>query len=639
MRRNVRKCIGVILARPENEYQSSILKGIYETAFANDMNVAVFVASLYDEGTAFANHEFNIFSSINFDLLAGIIHLPETFSPINIDEKINAKLIEANKRGLPVVTIDGHVSDFPCYSSADQEGINALVNHFTSEHECKRIAFMTGPEGHGHAERRLEAFRVSMAEKNLDVPEDWIYYGDFWYNKGEDFVNKLMESKEGMPEAVLCANEFMACSVYKALKAKGYSVPSKVRLGCFATDLGTMKFLTTVITNPLNVAQEACNGLICMINGEKLDSEQKVHCEFLLRKALTCGCMPFEDYDYFQNDGMKFFEDDGYFSEYNDINENLHNSRDMEDLFWRMDWFTHYIKEFRGMYFCMYDGWNNPVPIERHKKNMDTMQLYFYRKRMADGNFDKHVGTNIVFPKELMHPNLLSAEGEPSSYIFRELHCFEEDLGYIVLDNGNDMTPYDVTLNFFLKDVTTAIEAQNRMESINYMFGMDIMTGIRNRNAFNVMMPELIQQAKDSKAKIMLALCDLNGLKFVNDTFGHNEGDEAIKVSSKMLSGCHMYDVERELDFRIGGDEFVKVVIGDITQEKIDKFKKELREDMDSYNASSHKEYPIYLSVGECVRSYDENINLDEILFVADKKMYSDKQRLKDETGFRPERQ
>lgn len=638
MKKNTRKCIGVILARPENEYQTSILKGIYETAFKHNMNVAVFTANLYDEDSAFAKYEFNIFSAINFELLSGIIYLPETFSPINVDEVITAKLFEAGEKGFPVVTIDGKIGEFPCYSSEDIKGIDTLVSHFAEEHGCTRIAFMTGPKGHSHAERRLEAFRFSMEQKQLEVPENWIYYGDFWFNEGENFVNKMLASPEGLPQAILCANEFMACSVYKALRKKGYRVPSEVRLGCFSTDAGAMNFLTAAISNPKNVAEQACEGLVRLINGEKLEESYKVICGLNLRKAITCGCMSLEDYDFFVNDTAGLFGEGSYFSEYNDIKESLRNSRDMYDFFWKVDWYTHYFREYKGIYFCLYDGWNSPIPKERKKKQTDAMQLFYYRTRLEDGNYDRHVGENIVFPKGYMHPGLLSAEGEPSAFIFRELHCFDEDFGFIVIDDGNDCSPYDVTLNYFLKDVTTAMESQLRVESINYMFGMDIMTGIRNRNAFNVLMPDLILQTKDVETGILLALCDMNGLKYINDTFGHNEGDEAIKNCAGILSWCHVPNSEREFNFRIGGDEFVKVAIGDFTKEDIEEMKRQLRQDTDDYNRESGKNYPLYISIGVCDRSYTDDISVDDMLYYADKEMYEHKQRLKKETGFHPER-
>lgn len=638
MKKKTRRCIGVILARPENEYQTSILKGIYETAFRHNMNVAVFTANLYDEDSAFAKFEFNIFSAINFDLLSGVIYLPETFSPINVDDVINAKLFEVGEKGFPVVTIDGKIGDFPCYSSEDIMGIDTLVSHFAEEHGCTRIAFMTGPKGHSHAERRLEAFRSSMKQRQLEVPEDWIYYGDFWYNEGENFVNKLINSPEGMPEVILCANEFMSCSVYKALRRQNLRVPTQLRLGCFCTDAGTMDFLTAVISNPKNVAEQACEGLIQLMEGERLEENYKVSCDLELRKSITCGCMAFEEYIFLANDFTNLFSDEGYFSEYNDIKESLRNSRDMEDFFWKVDWYTHYFREYKGIYFCLYDGWNSPIPTERKKKKPDTMQLFYYRTRQENESYDKHVGENIVFPRELMHPRLLSADGEPSAFFFRELHCFDEDFGYLVLDDGNDMSPYDATLNYFLKDVTTAMESQLRVESINYMFGMDIMTGIRNRNAFNVLMPDLIRQTKDVETGILLALCDMNGLKYINDTFGHNEGDEAIKMCARLLRSCHVPNSEREFNFRIGGDEFVKVALGDFTKEDVEEMKKLLRQNTDIYNKSSGKEYPLYISIGICCRDYTEDINVDDMLFHADREMYEHKQRLKEETGFHPER-
>ena len=82
----------------------------------------------------------------------------------------------------------------------------------------------------------------------------------------------------------------------------------------------------------------------------------------------------------------------------------------------------------------------------------------------------------------------------------------------------------------------------------------------------------------------------------------------------------------------------MKVAIGDFTKEDIEEMKRQLRQDTDDYNRESGKNYPLYISIGVCDRSYTDDISVDDMLYYADKEMYEHKQRLKKETGFHPER-
>ena len=58
----------------------------------------------------------------------------------------------------------------------------------------------------------------AMKEHDLKVPKDWIVYGDFWYTSGEVCAEALMNSREGLPEAVACANDCMAIGLCKAFE-------------------------------------------------------------------------------------------------------------------------------------------------------------------------------------------------------------------------------------------------------------------------------------------------------------------------------------------------------------------------------------------------------------------------------------
>lgn len=108
----------------------------------------------------------------------------------------------------------------------------------------------------------------------------------------------------------------------------------------------------------------------------------------------------------------------------------------------------------------------------------------------------------------------------------------------------------------------TNVDAQVRREqkireeaSANYEKARhDDLTGIRNKNAYNEFEKQLDEQIKCGKdIEFAIALCDVNGLKTVNDTQGHKTGDMYIRDAAKLI--CETF--ERSPVFRVGGDEFV----------------------------------------------------------------------------------
>ncbi len=630
MTKKSRKCIGVILARPEREYQTNVLEGIYQVAFENDMNVAVFsIPSMQDE------NEYRIFDLINFDLIEGLIYLPDTFTEDALEEDVNQIVYGFRDKGGHIVTVDEKLEGIPSFFSEDTNGIIALTEHFIQQHHCKRVAFMTGIEGHPHAEKRLEVFKETMKKNGLFVPKAWTYYGDFWINQGDNFVQQLLDSEEGLPEAILCANEYMADSVYKALQKRKLYAPDAVLLGCFATELNRFQYISSVIKNPRNAGAAACKAIIDWAEGQTIeDKEYSIPCDVNENFRLTCGCVPFLEYDFSKIDETAIQFEFGYFSEINDINEVLHKCDHMEDIFWSLSDYYTYFKKTNGMYFCMYDGWDDPGRTNDTIAKSDMVQLYCYQKTLPDGEIDQHVGSNIAFPKQMMLPELFLKNGTPSAYFFRELHFYDKDYGYLVIDIGDDKKQYDFLWNYFVRDIVSAIESQCKMQSVNHMYKTDVMTGLNNRNGFSKHVDELIAQAERQNVHVCIALGDMNGLKYINDNFGHNEGDVAIKEAARIFSSTRIKGTIREENFRIGGDEFVKVAIGDFDDETFENYQADLWAATTNFNYNSGKEYPIYISVGICCKKSGEDFTVDTLLCEADSEMYKNKMRIKKETGF-----
>ncbi|MDX1776328.1 MAG: GGDEF domain-containing protein [Desulfobulbales bacterium] len=160
------------------------------------------------------------------------------------------------------------------------------------------------------------------------------------------------------------------------------------------------------------------------------------------------------------------------------------------------------------------------------------------------------------------------------------------------------------------------MEAELRKLSIT-----DELTGLYNRRGFVTFGEQQIKLADRLKRELLLITADLDDLKSINDTFGHQEGDQALAVVATILM-----DTFRSSDIiaRIGGDEFVALQMKN-PENFLTISSDRLQETIRNHNAKSQKPYKISLSLGSVVYSPEQPASLEKLLAEADAKMYEQK--------------
>lgn len=147
----------------------------------------------------------------------------------------------------------------------------------------------------------------------------------------------------------------------------------------------------------------------------------------------------------------------------------------------------------------------------------------------------------------------------------------------------------------------------------------DDLTGLYNRRGWFVLAEHELERARRTSSARVLLFVDLDGLKQVNDSLGHREGDRAIvDAASVLLAASRASD----LVGRLGGDEFV-LLLGDDGQAGV--ARRRLLGALDAHNARSGAGFELRLSVGAEVWFPDEACSLDELVRRADAGMYADK--------------
>ena len=135
-----RKCIAVLVEKTSKDYQAGILRGIYETAFSRDMNVAVFSVTMPRSSDNYHRGEMTMFTLPNYQKFAGVIYLPDTITFQSRDKDVTEPLVHlARETGLPVVTIDYKIEGLPCYFCDDSEVVKAMVHHLIDKQDRKSV--------------------------------------------------------------------------------------------------------------------------------------------------------------------------------------------------------------------------------------------------------------------------------------------------------------------------------------------------------------------------------------------------------------------------------------------------------------------------------------------------------------------
>lgn len=145
----------------------------------------------------------------------------------------------------------------------------------------------------------------------------------------------------------------------------------------------------------------------------------------------------------------------------------------------------------------------------------------------------------------------------------------------------------------------------------------DMLTGVMNRNEMNNYVEKLLSSEKYADSSVAVLFIDMNGLKMINDSSGHQTGDLVLKKAAEVLR--KVFD-EKEI-FRAGGDEFT-VIVRDLTED-------ELNEKIEKIRALCSKDENLSLAIGGCVEKECRNIRM--ALRMADERMYEDKWRFYEE--------
>ena len=617
---NDRKTIALFTCNSHGEYQREICAGAALQAEKSGYNLAIFTCyGNYGQNPLYAQGEKDIFSLPDYQDFAGIIVAGDTFSIDEAMEEVIGSLQE--KADCPVVSLRQKMEGVNNILVDNMASVGGMIRHLIECHGAKDIAFMTGCKGFPDAEERLNSFFQVMEEYGLSVPEHRVYYGDFWENEGKAACDWFMEEGK-CPDAIACANDYMAMAVIDELYKRNLSVPQDVIVTGYDGIKSGMIYspsLTTVRVDFTDMAKKA----VTLIDKHQNDlSVEDIYVTAELKARESCGCLA---------DNHSSIV---YYRCMNHDNIVDHDNLEMQFCFMniqlgRVERFEE-INPIIQKYIYNNEGFKNYLICLRDDIMMDDKDSHGYTDRMEarivfhdrenQGNVRYEFDRSQLIPQEL-------ASDEPQCYVFSPLHFQDECYGYEAYSYespenvGKLYMRWSMAIDDVIMNILVKSKMKRAIDELEIMYIQDVMTGLFNRRGFEKYARIQFMNARARDSVVCVIGIDMDGLKPINDIYGHHEGDSALRAVGYAIQEAA---ISGQIGARIGGDEF-EVLFPCQDEEDVKNWVRVFERSLANYNKKSRKPYEVYASLGYKMGIPGAGDTLESYMRESDDIMYHNK--------------
>lgn len=618
MFRNKRKTIGLFITDHfDDSFQSEMCHGIVDCAKQNDVNVAIFsMYSSYSNPT-FDQGEINIFELADFSQLDGLIFAaaPGYFSEKHIQMVKNI----CEQTNCPAISLNEDFGFIPCVVIDNYHVLEEVIEHFITDHGFTRIDFLSGTPQMQIAKDRLRCYEDCMKRHGI-YDERRVFHGDFWRNKAVDATKYFLELEDELPQAIVCANDYSALVVCHELNKRGIQVPEDIAVsGCddIQDAITYSPPLTTVNISAYSMGSTGVNCLLSMLRGE--DIPHTSYCEHFTVYRESCGCGEIDKTELrsmrqrvtAERSDQRIFANRVMY-----LSIEMQSAPDAENLYQQLSDFMAYEHKIKGFCICLSTDWKDRG--QRSESFGFTEAV-----NMELGIFDETRIPAESFSRKQLLPTIM-LEDKPLAYIFSSIHYRSCCYGYVAFNYEDSLVhtaeflPLLVYFSNSLEAYRIRYQLQQTVDELNTLYIHDSLSGLMNRRGFQLRSEELYRTACEEGLSLFSFAADLDDLKLINDTYGHAQGDIAIKrIGQALLSAAHA----DEPCARIGGDEYAVFGVG-YTQKDAENFAKEFLYTLEQLNKKDPNTYPATASWGYVLYKDPSKFTIEEIMRATDERMY-----------------
>ena len=595
------------------DFALSIIRHLDSYAQEKGYRIDVFgICSVTTSNPLHVNGLKSILSLPNVHDYDGIILCYDTLIHEDMGKDLVEELLD-DMQAPPVISIRAAITGFYNIIPDNRALMYEIAKHVISKCKTDDIGFVTGMDELEDSYERREGFEKAMEEAGYEVNEDKIFHGDYWITQGPEMADCFIKPDGTLPEAIICSNDYEAIALCNELIQRGYQIPGDCMIsGVDNTKESTdhIPSITTIEISNDTFVDVAMEIIADVRNGKKRDLNIYVPGNLILREST----------------GDLVVERDIYKSL---CLQNVASSLSMDD---RRE-FVVINALFEG---ALTKESSIQVTLDQFRSVDSVKSVYLIKygetERVLAGYYTDQGESqinDIFFSNDILLPEGLEND-DHGTRIFLPLAYKNELYGYALLVVDTDQPNFvNFKVEYLLSQASQSI---NKLELYNKIFGIedvmslyikDPLTGILNRRGFEQRISELFDKDGNKLKDMAIVSIDMDELKYINDTFGHNEGDEAIKEISRSIESALEAD---EFVARMGGDEFEAVII--LTDSgRLGKFIRTVRRTIREINQSGNYQFELSASIGTC--ELTDWHSLTDCMKKADKAMYLEKKAKK----------
>lgn len=645
------KRIGLAVHNIHEEYSIELIKGAQK--FCKEFGYQLIVFPINAKNSDRHGYEYRhgaVKRLINKANLSGVILSSATLTSfMDINEYIDdIKILE----DLPVVHVGLKIPGYSSVTSDSEIAFKKMIRHLIEKHHKKNFLLLSSYDSNIDSALRKSWFMDILNEKQINISDKKILNCDFNKNRAKLRIKEYISNNGKDFDCIVSLNDSMAMGAIQALEDCNIKIPEDTLITGFDNYKGATYSIPTLTTVDPQISLQAYEAGILLdkiINGDKTPVEKEIESKERYRES--CGCIGSHD---FYKDSI---DDDG--KEINLTKDDIYNILHNEPSRLNTELYSLHLLTQNSMTVVNMQELSKLLPNYIERISLSALAIFIYDKpkkfNPKAGAFSIPTEAKRIFSYELsgsLKPDTNEVLINPlenmlpentfnkyyDSIVTYPLFETQHQYGYITVPLGErDFLYYEILLELFSKEITSAIridieekenlkleDSNTRLKQYSNILTMlsttDELTQINNRRGFMNLASKAIKKSVLNGKTGMIIFCDMDGMKQINDTYGHDAGDRAIQAEAEILQrACRTSDIIG----RLGGDEFAVYVEGmDITGFR--SFRNRIDNETRFINDRNREPFMISMSLG-CAQISDETQNINKLLIIADKELYKEK--------------
>lgn len=644
--------IGLVVDYLTSEYSENLMDGVSSYCKEHDVNPFIFpIGELNNISTNDYNYQFvSAIAHVNEHNIDGLIIVSSQQMHKTSNEDFYSFL--ENFKSIPMVNISAALPGIPSVSVNYENGFESLIQYLVEYQHCRKFGFIGVASNAVDVKKRTDIFNKVLERNGISLDSvvfwntNFEYSGAYhtienWYKKNGTFdFDAIVSLNDDMAFACIdfCQNQ-LKLKVPQDLIVTGFD---DIRRSSISEPT-----LTSVNQRIAEQAYIAAQTLCDMLDGKTVPKLQTIEGKAILRQSsqkYPIASLP----DYLNN-----------------ALDETHPV--LNDRFSVFEWYKKRQQIFQAAYFYSELNYDTDIKsigelLTRELKNygFHSVAIVIYEKpvevaspftsfelpenAILIGGFDYKTGFNTQKPflpqffyprKKLLPDGFLNYTSD--GFIVSSLFHNHFQYGYLVIRRDNfDLGVYSLIFKAIGNQLAACFSYTNivdekskitdKYQKMDIIVHTDYLTGLRNRRGFIEFGSSFMNLAQSMSQRGLIIYCDMDGLKKINDNYGHESGDTAIKSIGVIIKNNFR---ENDIIAHLSGDEFA-VLSPTLSVEHFFTIKNKIDADCKEWVWKTKSPFNLSVSMGYAeYPSEKTGYDLKALLAEADSSLYIDKQAKK----------